>query len=101
MSYANSEPLNVTETDSSKLLDFKLSPNPATNTIQVNFEGLQTYKKANLSIISLSGSILKTLPLVLSNNKIKLDISSLMPGMYIMRISNDDNIITKKFVKLD
>ncbi|MEO6454389.1 MAG: Ig-like domain-containing protein, partial [Ginsengibacter sp.] len=85
----------------SDLLDFQLSPNPATNSIQINFESLQSYQKANLSIMDLSGSLLKTLPLVLSNNKIKVDISSLSPGTYIMRISNDKFIINKKFMKVN
>ncbi|MEO6327976.1 MAG: Ig-like domain-containing protein [Ginsengibacter sp.] len=101
MSYANIESLNAVRTDSINLFDFQLSPNPATKYIQLNFEKLQTYKKANLSIISLSGSILKTIPFVPSNNKIKLDISSLMPGMYIMRVSNENYMVTKKFIKLN
>ncbi|MEO6453707.1 MAG: Ig-like domain-containing protein [Ginsengibacter sp.] len=85
----------------SELLDFQLSPNPATNFIQINLELVPASQKANLSILNLSGGILKSIPVVLSNNKIMVDISSLPAGMYVMKLSNDKFIITKKFIKVN
>ncbi|MEO6454280.1 MAG: T9SS type A sorting domain-containing protein, partial [Ginsengibacter sp.] len=85
---------------SSEVIDFELSPNPATNFIQINLERIPASQKATLSILDLSGALLKNIPIVLSNNKIKVDISLLAPGMYIMRISNDTFIINKKFIKV-
>ena len=104
----SSRPLdNVDAANSNKIInadksaDFRLFPNPSVNTIKVNFNQLPVNQKANLSIQSVSGSILKSIPVILSGQTIDIDISSLSPGIYIMRIAGDNFGINKKFVKIN
>jgi hypothetical protein len=85
--------------DFSKLFAMQLFPNPATNKIQIQFTGISGNQKAHLSIQSLTGSKLKSIPLILSGEKIEIDISSLSAGMYILNLSADNFIIHKKFLK--
>lgn len=81
--------------------DFRLFPNPAANMIKINFDQPQNNQKANLSIQSISGSIIKSVPLILSGKTIEIDISSLTSGIYIMRLAGENFAINKKFVKIN
>ncbi len=92
----------VNSLDPPKLLDFRLFPNPAINKIQVSFDdGIRRNQKANLAILNLSGNTLKSIPIILTGNKIEVDISSLNIGVYIMRISGDNFLVNKKFTKIN
>jgi len=80
--------------------DFGLFPNPAVNTIKISFNQLQyNNQKASLSIFSMSGSLEKNIPVLLSGKTIDIDISSLSAGMYILRLTGDGFNINKKFIK--
>jgi hypothetical protein len=84
----------------------QLLPNPATKTITLQFSGMQNQvsgiqtRKANLYVQSSSGKTLKKISLMLVNEKIELDISSLSAGAYIITLSGDNFIIHKKFLKI-
>lgn len=92
--------ITVPNTAEGASFDFRLFPNPAVNTIKVNFNQLQSNQKANLVIQSISGSVLKNIPLILSGKTIEVDISSLSAGTYIIRLAGDNFSINKKFVKI-
>ena len=64
-------------------------------------ERMNFLKKANLSIQNLSGNKLKSIPIILTGNKIEVDISSLGIGMYIMCLSGDNFVVNKKFAKIN
>jgi len=106
-----SDIINNSDTINSKLaiidkaespsFDFSLFPNPAVNTIKVSFYQSQINQKANLSVQSISGSTLKSNVLILSGKTAEIDISSLPPGVYILRLSGDHFGISKKFVKIN
>ena len=87
--------------EESALTDFKLYPNPAVNTIKINFNGLPGNRKSILSILNISGNVLKNLPLVLSGPSVDIDITSLPTGSYIMRLTGDNFSINKKFIKIN
>jgi molybdopterin-binding protein len=59
----------------------------------------QDTKKAYLIIQNMAGSVMKNIPLNLSNSTIEVDISSLSTGMYIMSIVTDNSVVNKKFLK--
>lgn len=82
-------------------MEFKLFPNPANNIIQLNFGNLQSYQKVNVSIIDMAGNIVKSMSVMPFTTSAKLDISSLSAGAYIMRVSNDNLITHKKFLKIN
>jgi hypothetical protein len=90
----------------SDVLRMQLLPNPATKTITLQFSGMQNQvsgiqtRKANLYVQSSSGKTLKKISLMLVNEKIELDISSLSAGAYIITLSGDNFIIHKKFLKI-
>ncbi len=79
-------------------VSLKLSPNPATDVVNVYTDGLQQSKPATISIISVSGIVLKTMQS--SNSTTQLDVSSLVSGLYTIKIVSGDKIMYKQFVKL-
>ncbi|MDD3321404.1 MAG: T9SS type A sorting domain-containing protein [Paludibacter sp.] len=59
----------------------------------------RTYENIAVSVESLSGSSLKT-NVYSGQNKLKLDLSSLPKGLYLIKIKTDNNLIsTSKIVK--
>ena len=79
-------------------ISLKLYPNPATNAVNVYTQGLQQSKPATISIIGVSGIVLKTLQT--NNSTTQLDVSSLAKGVYTIKIVSGDKVMYKQFVKL-
>ncbi len=93
--------INNTSPAVSNNIDFKLSPNPAVSSINLNFNGLLSNQRAILTIQSSLGSVLKRYPVVISGKSIGVDISSLNRGMFIITLATDNLIINKKFLKIN
>ncbi|MEP6684903.1 MAG: T9SS type A sorting domain-containing protein [Parafilimonas sp.] len=73
----------------------KISPNPATNNLQI--QGLLSSNKVKLTVVDFSGNTkLKAVP---TNNSYNLNIAALKPGNYLLKIEMNGEVITKKFVK--
>ena len=68
--------------------NISISPNPASNTININTK----LKITDLTIINSNGQIVKTI----QNNNKTIDISDLETGIYILKINN---AFTTKFIK--
>ena len=79
-------------------LSLNLNPNPATNIVNIYTSGLQQSKPATLSIISVSGIVLKTIHI--NNAATRLDVSSLISGVYTIKIISGDKVLHNRFVKL-
>ena len=79
-------------------LSLRLSPNPASNIVNIYTFGLQQSKPATVSIISVSGIVLKTMRI--NNSATQLDISSLVSGVYTIKIVSGEKVMYKQFVKL-
>ncbi|MCU7550618.1 Ig-like domain-containing protein [Chitinophagaceae bacterium LB-8] len=79
----------------------RLYPNPATSTINVDLNGLANNQPAKLTIYNMAGSIVKSMPVTLSGNNIKVDISTLAHGMYLLKIAGEGIDSTQKFQKID
>jgi hypothetical protein len=73
--------------------DIKISPNPATNSLQI--QGLSSNSK--LSVVDFSGNI--KLQTITNNNPFSLNIASLKAGNYLLKIETKDDVVTKKFAK--
>jgi len=80
-------------------LRISLYPNPATNIVNIFTKGLQQNKTATISIISVSGIVLKTMQTI-SSTQTQLNISTLAKGVYTIKIISGDKILYKQFVKL-
>lgn len=76
-------------------IDFNLYPNPVSNQLTIQLKDEIT--QAELAIIDLQGR--EVLSGNLFSNNETLDVSLLKPGIYFVRITYDDQILTKKFVK--
>ncbi|MBS1745722.1 MAG: T9SS type A sorting domain-containing protein [Bacteroidetes bacterium] len=74
----------------------KISPNPAKNILHV--EGLPKDKKVRLSVVDLTGTVkLQTIANTVSLYDI--NIASLHPGNYLLKIENGSEVLTKQFLK--
>jgi uncharacterized delta-60 repeat protein len=74
----------------------KISPNPAKNVLHI--EGLPKDKKVKLSVVDLTGTvkiqtIANTVPLY------NINIASLHPGNYLLKIESGSDVVTRQFVK--
>lgn len=88
------------KTDQNSALSLRLSPNPARNTLNVYTNGLRQNKQATISILSASGAAVKTINTNASNKVIQLDVSSLVRGVYVLKILSGDKVMYQQFVKL-
>jgi uncharacterized delta-60 repeat protein len=79
-------------------LNLILSPNPASNILQIAVPGSASNRISTASILSAAGVLLKTVQLIGSNTE--LDISSLASGVYNIKVVSGDKVISKRFVKL-
>lgn len=72
----------------------RIYPNPSTNTLNMEILTSETFE---LEIFSSNGQLIKKLTKISSNSEI--DVNTLKNGIYIIRILNDDQVWTKKFIK--
>jgi hypothetical protein len=72
----------------------KIYPNPAANKIIIDYDGIQNL---NLSVYNVVGQLLMQREVNKSSNEI--DISSLLKGMYILKVSCADWTVQRKLVK--
>lgn len=92
-------PRVFSNTTAAKILDinnknrqrFKLSPNPTSSSVYI--EGLPSNFDNNVSIYSIQGQLLKSIPTIENN---EIDISEFNPGVYLIKI----NDVAHRVVKL-
>ncbi len=100
-SIVSSRPSSVSnKTDLNGALSVKLIPNPASNILQVSTSGLQQNKPSTISIISASGVLMKTIQSNASDKVVQLDVSSMVSGVYTIKVVNGDKVMFKQFVKM-
>jgi uncharacterized delta-60 repeat protein len=98
VSNASAKPFFVDSKTS--LSDMRLYPNPTTNMVNVYTTGLAHDKQATISVISLSGIVMKTMQTNSSAKTVQLDVSSLAKGVYTIKMISGDKVMYKQFVKL-
>lgn len=81
-------------------LRLTLSPDPAADIVNVHLAGLQQNKQATISVISVSGIVLKTVHINASAQTIPINVSSLISGMYLLKVVCGNTVLHKQFVKL-
>jgi hypothetical protein len=79
---------------------FSLNPNPANDILNVTMEGLQTNSRSTISILDVSGATVKTIQPGTATKTVQLDVSSLTPGTYFIKIISGDKVMHKQFVKM-
>lgn len=81
-------------------ISLKAWPNPAGNIINIRTSGLPQNKPANISVISAMGGVMKTMQSNSSTQTTGLDVSSLVSGMYTVKVICGDKVMYKQFIKL-
>ena len=82
----------LTPVESVKTSNFSLYPNPAHESIFLRFNNEES---RNIELLDLQG---RKLGLVSSNQSLeKIDIHGIKTGMYIVKVTDQQNVITKKF----
>lgn len=77
----------------------KISPNPAGSSVQISLRGFEQ-QRATLSLYTVSGIKLKTIPVNVTNQPLSLDVTSLTSGIYYIQLNVNGTIVNEKFVKL-
>jgi len=85
---------------SNRPLSLNINPNPVAKTLNISIDGLPTNSMSAISVLSVSGVVIKTIQPNALNKKIQLDISSLSAGVYYIKLINGDKVLYKQFVKL-
>ena len=84
---------------SSGSLNLKVSPVPAKKIVNIYTTGFEKNKKVTISVLSVSGVIIKTIHTA-SNPTMQMDVSSLRSGVYFLKVLTGEKILHTRFVKL-
>ena len=76
---------------------FIIMPNPATDIITISSEIISKNEEINITILSMRGEYLLT-GQFFTNNKIELNVSNLIKGIYLIKIQAKEGIEVKKLV---
>jgi len=71
--------------------EFIVYPNPVSTTLKINLKELHV----KIEILDIAGRVMIQL-----KNQADINVSSLLPGAYFLRIYTGDRVITKKFLKI-
>ncbi len=96
---ANSKEEMVSKTALTSL-NLNVFPNPAGNTVFVSGNGLPQNKDFIISVLSINGTVLKTIHAKTSDKVVEVNISSLSSGVYTIKAAAGSITINKQFVKL-
>jgi hypothetical protein len=77
-----------------KQLDLEIYPNPVNNNININVANINSF---DYSIYNITGKIIKQGHS--GNSSIKIDVSDMNRGVYILRIMNEEKSSIYKFIK--
>lgn len=80
------------EKPKAKELEIKLSPNPATNKVNISFEN-NTYKQLHLQLLNINGEELYSKILLAYPQSEEIDIGKLPKGVYLVVLRNNSLIV--------
>ena len=89
----------IVNTDHGAAIENQLDifPNPASETITISYNGQQPEK---VSLFDLSGALVMEYFPAVGGNLSVMDISGVNSGFYFLKISFNNNTVTRKIVKL-
>lgn len=94
----NNETIKVTKGKSkaSNTVNLSISPNPATDYFDINYESTI---EATLELVVYNAIGRKILTKNLSSAKIRIPISSWSKGVYLIKLTNNQKVTVRRFVK--
>jgi hypothetical protein len=82
-------------------LDYAIGPNPATDRLNIMFTNLDGDYQFQINVVSMTGSVQKTLTTRPEGSSVTIDVSDLTNGVYVLQLSaNGHAVVSKKFIKL-
>ena len=90
--------------DASGINDYKnnltlhLYPNPANDFVTINLDKIDNSAIRHLSIYDINGRLIFQRDLLNDNNNIKIDITSLKPGFYMVNLNNGEHNFKQKLI---
>lgn len=78
--------------------DIHLYPNPVKDQFFIQAKDIE---EMNVFIIDSKGTKIPVSPMVINDNKMALDVSSLRPGLYLVYVQYNDKSLIKKLIKLE
>ena len=78
-------------------VSMKLYPNPVTNTLHVEFEGLDD-PQGTITVADITGVVVQHVET--SQRGVTIDVSHLTPGLYVVSFRNKNGVAVRKFVKM-
>ncbi len=91
-------PVGVSENAFSGVSFSNAYPNPATNSVSIDYS-LANAQKASVKVINLLGNVVKSVNLPAGSGKATIDVSNLTQGVYFYSVVVDGNVMkTKKLI---
>ena len=93
--------ISTTSVIDQSIYNFTISPNPATNAININLN-LDGFEYTRLSIVDILGNevgLIEEGLLNTSNYQKEYDVSGLPPSIYFIRLEIGNEVVTKQFIK--
>ena len=94
---AGCTPTGITNTKIGHEDKTTIYPNPATDILNVEMTSFPDEKEVKIELYDIAGR--KVFQQLLTNNKTQIDIRHLQPGMYILKVSNSNNVEIHKVMK--
>lgn len=79
----------------------QVQPNPAFDRLNVVFNGFTENNKLDLVITNVTGEIVMKIPDAVTNDVNKISINHLSPGIYNINAVGYENILSKRFIKVE
>jgi hypothetical protein len=83
----------------SEKINVKLGPNPSGNILTVYINRLPMNKDLRISILSISGTVLKTMQYNTSYKPVQVNVSTLKSGVYLLQVASGETKVFKRFIK--
>lgn len=77
--------------------DLAVWPNPANDILHINYREFSKRENSNLQLLNMNGSVVINID-IKSSSITDLDVSGLAPGIYVLRLTTREGIITKKII---
>jgi len=81
-------------------LSLSVNPNPANNILNISVDGFPANNRSTISLLSVSGVVIKTIRSSSLNKITQMNVSSLSAGVYYIKVMNGGKILYKQFVKI-
>ncbi|WP_057938642.1 LamG-like jellyroll fold domain-containing protein [Algoriphagus resistens] len=82
------------------LLDYVIGPNPSSDYLNIIFTNLDGSYDFEFSVVSMNGTVQKTFEARPEESKVTIDVSDLVNGVYVLKLTaNGHAISSKKFIK--